>query len=194
MGVVNISLTGRRAPLITNQFVGHVDNPSYLLTAVDIHLSLSTPANAWGDYGSLPGGFGRVEAGPPGSSGCWRRDRAMPRPAPFGSRVQARPSSGCHASRCGPRHRVAVAQAGRLGSLRLGVGAGHAFDYFESDTSVDARNVGVEGHSSYGKAIVIAWEWAGRSRDQVIRRGRRRGSSSRTSHQPANSTGWPATS
>ena len=27
-----------------------MDNPPYLLTAVDIHLSLSTPANAWGDY------------------------------------------------------------------------------------------------------------------------------------------------
>ena len=38
----------------------------------------------------------------------------------------------------------------------MGVDAGHAFDYFESDMSVDARNVGVEGHSSYGKAILIA--------------------------------------
>jgi hypothetical protein len=37
-------------------------------------------------------GLGRLEAGPPGSSGCWRRARAMPRPAPFGSRLQARPS------------------------------------------------------------------------------------------------------
>ena len=52
----------------------------------------------------------------------------------------------------------AVAQAGRLGSLPPGRGCGHAFDYFESDMSVDARNVGVEGHSSYGKAILIAYK------------------------------------
>jgi hypothetical protein len=38
------------------------------------------------------------------------------------------------------------------------VGAVDAFDYFESDTSVDARNVGVEGQSSYGKAILIAYK------------------------------------
>jgi len=53
-----------RAPLITNLLVGQVDNPSYLLTAVDIHLSFSTPASAWGDYGSLPGGFGKAGSRP----------------------------------------------------------------------------------------------------------------------------------
>jgi hypothetical protein len=53
----------------------------------------------------------------------------------------------------------------------MGVGAGRAFDYFESDTSVDARCVGREGHSSYGEATLIAYE----SRNQLIRRGRRRG-------------------
>jgi hypothetical protein len=37
------------------------------------------------------------------------------------------------------------------------VGAVHAFDYFESDTSLDARNVAVEGLSSFGKAILIAY-------------------------------------
>ena len=81
----------------------------------------------------------------------------MARPAPFGTSVQARPSrvsrNALQAS-C-PR---TVAQAGRLGACRLGVGDVHAFDYFESDTSVDARNVAVEGHSSYGKVILIAYK------------------------------------
>jgi len=89
-------------------------------------------------------GLGRLEAGPPGSRGCWRRARAMPRPAPFGSRLQARPSRRVSRKALQASSRRAVAQAGRLGSLPLGVGAGHGFDYFESDTSVDARNVGVK--------------------------------------------------
>ena len=82
----------------------------------------------------------------------------MPRPAPFGSRVQARPSRGCHARRCWPRHRGQSRKLDDWGACRLGVGDVHAFDYFESDTSVDARNVAVEGHASYGKVILIAYK------------------------------------
>jgi hypothetical protein len=35
-------------------------------------------------------------------------------------------------------------------------GASRALDYFESDKSVDARHVGVAGHSRWGKAALIA--------------------------------------
>src|SRR5260370_21774842 len=35
-------------------------------------------------------------------------------------------------------------------------GASRALDYFETDKSVDARRVGLEGHSRYGKATVVA--------------------------------------
>jgi hypothetical protein len=63
------------------------------------------------------------------------------------------------------------------------MGAGHAFDYFESDMSVDAGNVGVEGHSSYGKAILIAYKpgWTIGSSGDLARAAP--GGSSRTSHQ-----------
>ena len=40
----------------------------------------------------------------------------------------------------------------------MGAGAGRAFDYFESDTPIDARSVGAESHSSYGKAALIVYE------------------------------------
>ena len=43
------------------------------------------------------------------------------------------------------------------GALRAWAwGASRALDYFESDKSVDARHVGVEGHSRWGKAAIVA--------------------------------------
>jgi len=35
-------------------------------------------------------------------------------------------------------------------------GASRALDYFETDTSVDAKQVGLQGHSRYGKATLVA--------------------------------------
>jgi hypothetical protein len=43
------------------------------------------------------------------------------------------------------------------GALRAWAwGASRALDYFETDKSVDARQVGLEGHSRYGKAVLVA--------------------------------------
>jgi hypothetical protein len=43
------------------------------------------------------------------------------------------------------------------GALRAWAwGASRLLDYFETDTSVDARRVGLEGHSRYGKATLVA--------------------------------------
>jgi hypothetical protein len=43
------------------------------------------------------------------------------------------------------------------GALRAWAwGASRALDYFEADKSVDAKRVGIEGHSRYGKATVVA--------------------------------------
>src|SRR5574338_1056325 len=43
------------------------------------------------------------------------------------------------------------------GALRAWAwGASRALDYFETDKDVDAKQVGIEGHSRYGKASLVA--------------------------------------
>jgi hypothetical protein len=43
------------------------------------------------------------------------------------------------------------------GALRAWAwGASRALDYFETDKTVDAKRVGIEGHSRYGKATIVA--------------------------------------
>jgi hypothetical protein len=43
------------------------------------------------------------------------------------------------------------------GALRAWAwGASRALDYFATDRSVDAKQVGLEGHSRYGKAAIVA--------------------------------------
>jgi hypothetical protein len=43
------------------------------------------------------------------------------------------------------------------GALRAwGWGASRALDYFQTDKAVDAQKVGLEGHSRYGKAAIVA--------------------------------------
>lgn len=41
-------------------------------------------------------------------------------------------------------------------SLAWAWGASRSLDYFETDRSVDAKQVGIEGHSRYGKAALVA--------------------------------------
>jgi len=50
------------------------------------------------------------------------------------------------------------------GALRAWAwGDSRAIDYFETDKSVDARQVGLEGHSRYGKAVLVTLAYDKRS-------------------------------
>ena len=88
------------------------------------------------------------------------------------------------------------------GSLRAWAwGASRALDYFETDKSVDARQVGIEGLSRYGKAALVAMAYDNRFAIGFIGSSGEGGASctagssaswSRTSPGPVNITGWPA--
>jgi hypothetical protein len=164
-------------PVITKQLVGHVDNSSYPLVTVDIQLTLTTPANATGPVPVMMefgfGGFGGARGARPG---------AAPQPAGRGGvggggpswqqqvlakgwgyaiispySVQADNGQGLTRGIIGLLNKGQPRKLDDWGALRAWAwGASRALDYFETDKAVDAKQVGLEGHSRFGKATLVA--------------------------------------
>jgi len=152
-------------PVTVKKLVGHVNNSAYPAIAVNIDLTLTTPANASGPVPVIME-FGFVF--PPG--------RPMPpRPAPTGptwqqqvlakgwgyailipTSVQADNGAGLRQGIIGLVNKGQPRKPDDWGALRAWAwGAGRALDYFETDKAVDARQVGIEGLSRYGKAAIV---------------------------------------
>jgi (4-O-methyl)-D-glucuronate---lignin esterase len=177
--------TNGDVPVVTKRLVGHVDNSSYPHVTVDIQLTLTTPASAAGpvpvmmEFGS--GGFGgRGFAGkappgkapPPGGRGggpSWQQQvlakgwgYAIIVPgsiqADYGGRVgQDGIYQGLTTGIIGLCNKGQPRKLDDWGSLRAWAwGASKALDYFETDKAVDAKQVGIEGLSRYGKAALVA--------------------------------------
>ena len=157
-------------PVITKQLVGHVDNSEYPLITVNIQLVLTTPANATGPVPVIMEyGFGGPRPTPPAGA-------APPPPVPAGptwqeqvlakgwgyaiitpNSIQADNGAGLTQGIIGLVNKGQPRKLDDWGALRAWAwGASRALDYFETDKSVDARQVGLEGHSRYGKATVVA--------------------------------------
>ena len=153
-------------PVIVKKLVGHVDNSSYPAISVDLQLTLTTPANAAGrvpimmEFGFVfPPGF-RPPAGftpPPGPT--WQEQLlakgwgyAILIPTSF----QADNGAGLTSGIIGLSNKGQPRQPDDWGTLRAWAwGASRALDYFETDKSVDAKHVGIEGLSRYGKAALV---------------------------------------
>ena len=157
-------------PVITKLLLGHVDNSGAPDIKVDIQLSLSTPANASGpvpvimEFGFVPGlgpargGFGRGPGGPTGPT--WQQQVlakgwGYAELAP--NSIQADNGAGLTKGVIGIVNKGGRRKPDDWGALRAWAwGASRALDYFETDKAVDARRVGLEGHSRYGKATLVA--------------------------------------
>ena len=155
-------------PVITKQLVGHVDNSSYPLIAVDIQVRLTTPANTTSPvpvmmefgFGTRPPGLPPVSprAGAGGPSWQqqvlalgWGYATIIP------NSIQADNGAGLTKGIIGLVNKGQPRKPDDWGALRAWAwGASRALDYFETDKSVDARHVGLEGHSRYGKATLVA--------------------------------------
>ena len=71
--------------------------------------------------------------------------------------IQADNGAGSDQGDHRPVQQRAAAQARRLGGAAAWAwGASRALDYFETDKAVDAKQVGIEGLSRYGKAALVA--------------------------------------
>jgi len=157
--------------VVTRQLVGHVDNSSYPAITVDIQLTLTTPANAAGpvpvmmEFGFNPPGGNRGPAPPPGRgmpavTGPGWQQRVLALGWGYAiltpNSVQADNGAGLTRGIIGLCNQGQPRKLDDSGALRAWAwGASRALDYFETDRSVDAKQVGIEGHSRYGKAALV---------------------------------------
>ena len=168
--------TNGDVPVITKRLAGHVDNSSYPPITVDIQLTLTTPANATGpvpvmmEFGFVfePGGFGGARGVRPGAAplpgdrgGPGWQQQVLAKGWGYAilspNSIQADSGSGLTTGIIGLVNKGQPRKADDWGALRAWAwGASRAMDYFETDKAVDPKQVGVEGHSRYGKAAIVA--------------------------------------
>ena len=158
-------------PIVTKQLKGHLDNSSYPLAKVDIDLSVTTPANATAPVpviielalspevvAALAKRFPELFASTAGPS--WRQ-QVLAKGWGYATYIptSVQPDNGDGLAR-GVIGLVNKGQPRKLddwGALRAWAwGASRVLDYLETDKSVDAKHVGIEGHSRYGKASLLA--------------------------------------
>jgi hypothetical protein len=179
--VTSTTRTNGDVPVITKQLAGHVDNSSYPAIGVDIQLTLTTPANMTApvpvmmEFGFTfgAGGFGRFRgtnaagtnvfrggAFGGGSGPSWQQQvlaKGWGYAILVPTSVQADNGAGLTKGIIGLCNKGQPRKVDDWGALRAWAwGASRALDYFETDKAVDAKQVGIEGLSRYGKAALVA--------------------------------------
>jgi hypothetical protein len=161
-------------PVITKNLVGHVDNSSYPQITVDIQLTLTTPANATGpvpvmmEFGLSPEALAAIRKrftdeqwtaftgnGPPWQQQVLAKGWGYAVFIPTSE--QADNGEGLTQGIIGLMNKGQPRKLDEWGALRAWAwGASRALDYFETDKTVAAKQVGIEGLSRYGKATLVA--------------------------------------
>src|SRR5215471_17686250 len=156
--------------VITKKLVGHVDNSGYPKIKVAILLNLSTPADAKGpvpvitEFGFIftggRGAFGAGRGGPAAPAGPTWQQQVLAKGWGYAilspASIQADNGAGLTEGIIGLCNKGEPRKPDDWGSLRAWAwGASRALDYFETDKSVDAKHVAIEGHSRYGKAALV---------------------------------------
>jgi hypothetical protein len=161
-------------PIIVKKLVGHVDNSAYPQITVDIQLTLTTPAEAKGpvpvimEFGFVfPPGFRPPPNAPQPPPGPTWQQQVLARGWGYAvlipTTVQADNGAGLTQGIIGLVNKGQPRKVDDWGALRAWAwGASRALDYFETDKSVDAKQVGIEGHSRYGKATLVTMAYDSR--------------------------------
>ena len=157
--------------VVARQLIGHADNSSFPSIAVDIRMTLVTPKAAsrpvpvmimFGS-GLLPSAAaGQGRGGPPPGAGADPPATEQLIAAGWGyaslspASIQADNGAGLTEGIIGLVNKGGRRKPDDWGSLRAWAwGASRALDYFETLKTVDARRVGIEGVSRYGKAALV---------------------------------------
>lgn len=155
-------------PAVTKRLVGHVDNSVHPAIKVDIQLTLTTPESAKGpvpvimEFGFVfPNRPGTPNFGPPSGAGPGWQEQVLSKGWGYAilspASIQADNGAGLREGIIGLVNKGEPRKVDDWGSLRAWAwGASRALDYFETDTAVDAKRVGIEGLSRYGKATLVA--------------------------------------
>jgi hypothetical protein len=164
-------------PANGKQLIGHVDNSVCPVISVEIRMTVVTPANTkervpvlmmFGGFGG--GGMPREKDAPPPAA------RAPQFGGPFNDppsteqllaagwgyatvnpgSIQADNGAGLTKGIIGLMNKGQARKPDDWGSLRAWAwGAARGLDYLETDPAVDAKKVGIEGVSRYGKAALV---------------------------------------
>ncbi len=172
--------------VVTKRLAGHVDNAKCPQIKVDIQLTLTTPITAtgpvpvmmefgFGGFGPRPGGrltkaaipkggAPKAKTGPAGGFGgggpSWQQQvlaQGWGYAIIVPNSIQADDGGGLTSGIIGLCNKGQSRKPDDWGALRAWAwGASRALDYFETDKAVDAKQVGIEGLSRYGKAALVA--------------------------------------
>ena len=143
-------------PAITKTLVGRVDNSSYPLITVAIQASVTTPARAAGPVPVMvefDWGFRRVPGPLPWQKMLIARGWGYSSIVP--TSIQA-DGPALTSGIIGLTNHGQPRKPEDWGALRAWQwGVSRLLDYFETDRAIDARQVGIEGLSRYGKAALL---------------------------------------
>jgi hypothetical protein len=161
--------------IVTKKLVGHVDNSSYPAISVNIEMTLSTPADAKGpvpviiEFGVDPAVMAamrkRFEAQgfhfPPTPPGPTWQQQVLAKGWGYAELIptsyQADNGAGLREGIIGLCNKGQYRTPDDWGALKAWAwGASRALDYLETDKDVNAKEVGITGHSRYGKAAIVA--------------------------------------
>ena len=156
-------------PVITKKLNGHVDNSAYPFVAVDMQLTLTTPANTTHpvpvimEFGFTPEFLAaiarRFPAANPANGATWQQQvlaKGWGYAVLIPTTIQADNGEGLTQGIIGLVNKGQPRSLDEWGALRAWAwGASRALDYFETDKSVDAKRVAIEGLSRYGKAALV---------------------------------------
>jgi lysophospholipase L1-like esterase len=155
-------------PVVARRVIGHVDNSAHPAITVDIKMAVVVPVNAQGPvpvlmmfgWGNMPGETlprfpgAQEPAAPPSTeqliAAGWGYVSLST------TSIQADNGAGLTEGIIGLANKGQRRTPEQWGSLRAwGWGAARALDYLETLPAVDAKRVGIEGVSRYGKAALV---------------------------------------
>jgi lysophospholipase L1-like esterase len=159
--------------VIGKELVGHAEDSAYPLIGVDIQMTLVIPTDAGGRVPVMMM-FGRrgLPQASPAATAPGTAPGASPRPDPPATEqliatgwgyafinpgsIQADHGAGLTRGVIGLANRGQPRKPDDWGALRAWAwGASRGLDYLETDPAVDAKKVGIEGVSRFGKAALV---------------------------------------